>query len=44
MYYWRIDEAEQNGDASEGNIWSFRPQQLAFPGAQGYGRHAIGGR
>ena len=43
-YYWRIDEVESNGTVHKGNVWSFRPRQLAFPGAEGYGRYAIGGR
>ena len=29
---------------TKGNVWKFRPRQLAFPGAEGYGRYAIGGR
>lgn len=43
-YYWRVDAVNAEGDVTEGNVWSFRPAQLAFPGAQGYGRFAIGGR
>lgn len=43
-YYWRVDAVDAEGDITEGNVWSFRPAQLAFPGAQGYGRFAIGGR
>ncbi|UKM64317.1 T9SS C-terminal target domain-containing protein [Flavobacteriaceae bacterium GSB9] len=43
-YYWRVDEEDANGKITAGNVWSFRPAQLAFPGAEGYGRHAIGGR
>ncbi|MGY5355633.1 pectate lyase family protein [Wenyingzhuangia sp. IMCC45467] len=43
-YYWRVDEEDANGDITKGNVWSFRPAQLAFPGAEGYGRFAIGGR
>lgn len=43
-YYWRIDEIDGNGTITEGNVWSFRPRHLAFPGAEGYGRFAIGGR
>src|SRR5205823_6196125 len=27
-----------------GAVWRFRPARLAFPGAEGYGRFAIGGR
>ncbi len=33
-----------NGKVSEGEVWNFRPRRLAFPGAEGYGRFAIGGR
>ena len=43
-YYWRIDEEDANGETSQGETWSFRPRHLAFPGAEGWGRYAIGGR
>lgn len=43
-YYWRIDEVLANSEVVKGNIWRFRPAQLAFPGAEGYGRFARGGR
>lgn len=43
-YYWRVDETDENGETTRGTVWSFRPAQLAFPGAEGYGRFAIGGR
>lgn len=43
-YYWRIDEVLANNDVTKGNVWRFRPAQLAFPGAEGYGRFARGGR
>ena len=43
-YYWRIDEVETDGTVHKGLVWSFRPRQLAFPEAEGYGRFAIGGR
>ncbi len=43
-YYWRIDEIDSQGTATRGNVWYFRPRQVAFPGAEGYGRFAIGGR
>jgi len=43
-YYWRVDEEDANGTVYEGDTWSFRPRRLAFPGAEGYGRYAIGGR
>lgn len=43
-YYWRVDEVDANGEVTLGNVWSFKPAQLAFPGAEGYGRFAVGGR
>jgi len=43
-YYWRVDEVEADGTVHKGNVWSFKPRQLAFPGAEGYGRYANGGR
>ncbi|WP_435132741.1 pectate lyase family protein [Formosa sp. A9] len=43
-YYWRVDAEDANGKITQGNVWSFKPAQLAFPGAEGYGRFAIGGR
>lgn len=43
-YYWRVDEVNSSGTVTKGNVWVFRPRQLAFPGAEGYGRFAIGGR
>ena len=43
-YYWRVDEVEANGTVHKGLVWSFRPRQLAFPEAEGYGRYAQGGR
>lgn len=43
-YYWRIDEVLANNVVVKGNIWRFRPSQLAFPDAEGYGRFARGGR
>ena len=43
-YYWRIDEITSSGTVTRGSTWYFRPRQLAFPGAEGYGRHARGGR
>ena len=43
-YYWRVDEVDATGNVTKGNVWSFRPRQLAFPGAEGYGRFATGGR
>ncbi|MFT3867414.1 MAG: MBG domain-containing protein [Nibricoccus sp.] len=43
-YYWRIDEINTLGNVTKGTTWYFKPRQLAFPGAEGYGRFAIGGR
>lgn len=43
-YYWRIDEVTSSGVVTKGNVWNFKTAQLAFPGAEGYGRFAIGGR
>ena len=43
-YYWRVDEEDAAGNVTRGNVWSFRPRHLAFEGAEGYGRFAIGGR
>ena len=43
-YYWRVDEVLANNQIEKGNIWRFRPAQLAFPDAEGYGRFARGGR
>lgn len=43
-YYWRVDEVLANNAVEKGNLWRFRPAQLAFPDAEGYGRFARGGR
>ena len=43
-YYWRVDEIGSSGTVTAGDVWYFRPRQLAFPGAEGYGRFARGGR
>jgi hypothetical protein len=50
-YYWRVDEVHEpvgRRDAIEriikGDVWRFRVRHLAFPGAEGYGRFARGGR
>ena len=43
-YFWRVDETDSDGVLTQGNVWTFRPRHLAFPGAEGYGRFAIGGR
>ena len=43
-YYWRIDSEDADGKVYSGETWNFRPRHLAFPGAEGYGRYATGGR
>ncbi len=43
-YYWRVDEVDAAGTVNAGQVWYFKPRQLAFPGAEGYGRYANGGR
>lgn len=43
-YYWRVDEVGADDEVTKGHVWSFKPRQLAFPGAEGYGRYANGGR
>jgi hypothetical protein len=43
-YYWRIDEIDADKEVTKGKVWFFKPAQIAFPGAEGYGRFAIGGR
>jgi hypothetical protein len=42
-YFWRVDSTHDN-ITTPGNIWRCRPRALAFPGAEGYGRFARGGR
>jgi hypothetical protein len=43
-YAWRIDSEDADGKITPGDVWTFRVRHLAFPGAEGYGRFAIGGR
>lgn len=43
-YFWRVDEVDASGNTSKGDVWCFSPRHLAFPGAEGYGRFARGGR
>jgi hypothetical protein len=43
-YYWRVDELDAAMNVTHGEIWRFRARHLAFPGAEGYGRFARGGR
>ena len=42
-YYWRVDETI-GGTTYKGKVFSFRPRRLAFPGAEGAGKYAVGGR
>jgi hypothetical protein len=42
--FWRVDEVDASGGVTRGDIWRFRARHLAFPGAEGYGRFARGGR
>ncbi len=42
-YWWRVDE-QVNGEYYQGEVMAFQPRRDAFPGAEGYGRYAIGGR
>ena len=44
MYYWRVDEVNQDGSIVPGAVYSFQLARLAFPTAEGYGRFARGGR
>jgi hypothetical protein len=43
-YWWRVDEVDAEGAVHKGRTWTCQPCQLAFPGAEGYGRYALGGR
>jgi len=43
-YFWRVDSVDAEGNVTRGDTWRFRVRQLAFPGAEGHGRFAIGGR
>ncbi|MDE6418628.1 MAG: hypothetical protein K2K49_05405 [Duncaniella sp.] len=44
QYWWRVDEVEADGTVHTGKVMTFRTRRDAFPGAEGYGRYAIGGR
>ncbi|MDZ4659850.1 MAG: hypothetical protein SH868_19925 [Bythopirellula sp.] len=44
QYAWRVDSEAADGKITRGDVWNFRARHLAFPGAEGYGRFAIGGR
>lgn len=43
-YFWRVDETAADGTVTKGNTWYYRARHLAFRGAEGYGRFAMGGR
>ncbi|MBN2183190.1 MAG: hypothetical protein JW715_14860 [Sedimentisphaerales bacterium] len=43
-YAWRVDEVNADNVVTPGRVWTFRVRHLAFPGAEGYGRFALGGR
>ncbi len=43
-YWWRVDEVEADGTVHTGKVMTFQIRRDAFPGAEGYGRYAIGGR
>lgn len=43
-YCWRVDTIDASGNVTRGDIWRFRVRHRAFPGAEGYGRFARGGR
>lgn len=44
-YYWRVDVVdEKRGTTTRGEVNHFRIARVAFPGAEGYGRFARGGR
>jgi hypothetical protein len=52
-YFWRVDgvrpseassSAAGSANVTKGRVWRFRTRHLAFPGAEGYGRFARGGR
>jgi hypothetical protein len=43
-YCWRVDTIDAEGEVTRGDIWRFRVGHRAFPGAEGYGRFARGGR
>ncbi|HMP83879.1 MAG TPA: T9SS C-terminal target domain-containing protein [Verrucomicrobiota bacterium] len=43
-YFWRVDEVDGGNGVTKGDLWKLRIRRLAFPGAEGYGRFARGGR
>ncbi len=42
-YYWRVDTVRCDG-IEAGPVWSFQTKVPAFPGAEGFGKWASGGR
>lgn len=42
--FWRVDCEFADGKTIVGRVFSFRVRHDAFPGAEGYGRFAMGGR
>lgn len=42
--YWRVDPIDTDGDTTKGDVWYFQKRVHAFPGAEGYGGYANGGR
>jgi hypothetical protein len=43
QYYWRVDTTSASGTLT-GDVWTFKTGVYAFPGAEGFGRWAKGGR
>ena len=41
---WRVDSTDASEQTTRGDVWTFRVRHRAFPGAEGYGRFAVGGR
>lgn len=42
-YYWRVDSVRCDG-IETGTVWNFKTKRPAFPGAEGFGKWASGGR
>lgn len=43
-FFWRVDEEDEEGTITPGKVWSFSQAQIAFPGAEGFGKYSTGGR
>ncbi len=43
-YYWRVDSLSSTDELLKGPLWQFQTAIPAFPGAEGFGRWATGGR